>query len=157
MNFNDVAEFLELVKNPKRYEDYLAAMVAEQGRLNAAIETVGKASELDSMRKKLEKETTKKLTELDAKQQEMDLVNSTAKQQVEQARAELQVERAKAQQMMAEATAKELAAKALADSFTGRDKKLKEEEKIISAMREELSASLIEYNEKIAKLKAVMV
>ena len=56
MNIQDIADFLDLVKNPVKYEERLQALKDEQGRLNAVIETVGKASELDKLRKEVEKE-----------------------------------------------------------------------------------------------------
>ena len=157
MNFNDVAEFLELVKNPKRYEDYLAAMVAEQGRLNAAIETVGKASELDKLRKEVEKqatfleETYKERNEKLTQQVENKIKIFKAKQE------NLQATQERSEKASQEAQAATRAAKELAESFSGRDKKLSAAEKEVAALRLELSTSLAEYNEKIAKLKAVMV
>ena len=59
MNFESISTFLDLVQNPAKYQAALQALKDEQERLNAVIETVGKASELDSLRKKLDKDRTK--------------------------------------------------------------------------------------------------
>ena len=76
---------------------------------------------------------------------------------VECLQVKLEDEVKKATAAITEAEAKELSANALAASFAGRDKKLSAAEKEVAALRLELSTSLAEYNEKIAKLKAVMV
>ncbi len=71
--------------------------------------------------------------------------NSDLEQKLAQAAKELEV-----------AVNKQRAAEDLANSFTGRDKKLKEQEELVANLREELKASVSEYNEKLSKLRSVM-
>ena len=157
MNIQDVADFIDLVKNPSKYEALLQRLQDEQGRLAASIATVGKASELDKLRKEVEKqatfleETYKERNEKLTKQVENEIKIFKAKQE------NLQATQERAEKASQEAQAATRAAKELAESFSGRDKKLSAAEKEVAALRLELSTSLAEYNEKIAKLKAVMV
>ena len=55
MNIQDIVDFIDLVKNPEKYERILKNLVDERARLDAAIATVGKASELDKLRKRTRK------------------------------------------------------------------------------------------------------
>ncbi len=156
MNIQDIADFLDLVKNPAKYERVLSNIKAEQDRLNAVIETVGKASELDKLRKEVETkadtlnvEYTKKVEDLEKsyvrKTKKAESLASDLEQKLAQAAKELEV-----------AVNKQRAAEDLANSFTGRDKKLKEQEELVANLREELKASVSEYNEKLSKLRSVM-
>ena len=43
MNIQDIVDFIDLVKNPEKYERILQNLVDERARLDAAIATVGKA------------------------------------------------------------------------------------------------------------------
>ena len=73
MNIQSISEFLDIVKNPDKYAKFLEEIKAEQDRLNAVIETVGKASELDQLRKQLDKERAlfqQKVEQSDAQRQE---------------------------------------------------------------------------------------
>ena len=156
MNIQDIADFLDLVKNPAKYERVLSNIKAEQDRLNAVIETVGKASELDNLRKEVELksntltiEYNKKIEDLEKsyvrKTKKAESLASDLEQKLEQAAKELEV-----------AVNKQRAAEDLVNSFTGRDKKLKEQEELVANLREELKASVSEYNEKLSKLRSVM-
>lgn len=156
MNIQDIADFLDLVKNPAKYERVLSNIKAEQDRLNAVIETVGKASELDKLRKEVETKAdtlnndyAKKIEDLEKsyvrKTKKAESLASDLEQKLAQAAKELEV-----------AVNKQRAAEDLANSFTGRDKKLKEQEELVANLREELKASVSEYNEKLSKLRSVM-
>lgn len=59
MNIQDVADFLDLVKNPDKYTALLKSLVDEQERLNAVAETVVKVSAFDKEKKKFESEKNK--------------------------------------------------------------------------------------------------
>lgn len=59
MNIQDVADFLDLVKNPDKYTAMLQGLVDEQKRLNDVAETVVKVSAFDKEKKKFESERTK--------------------------------------------------------------------------------------------------
>lgn len=157
MNIQDIADFIDLVKNPVKYEKVLSNIKDEQDRLNAVIATVGKASELDKLRKEVEKERdqlqvdfVKATAERDAYvTKEVDLLLAKRKE------AELTLEKANA--LIVEANTKTEAAKELANSFAGRDKAVRQAEQSIEIRQKQLDALIAEYNEKITKLRSVMV
>lgn len=157
MNIQDIADFIDLVKNPSKYEKVLQNLKDEQGRLNAVIETVGKVSEIDKIKKALEIQVATLDAEYKTKMEALEATYVAKIKKVETLQVKLEADVKKVNAAATEAEAKELAATALAASFAGRDKKLLAAEKEVAALRLELSTSLAEYNEKIAKLKSVMV
>ncbi len=72
MNIQDVAEFLDLVKNPDKYTALLKSLVDEQERLNAVAETVVKVSAFDKEKKKFESEKNKIEKQLQASLEELE-------------------------------------------------------------------------------------
>ena len=50
MNIQDIADFIDLIKNPDKYDKLLKDLVDEQERLKAVIETVGKVEEIESIK-----------------------------------------------------------------------------------------------------------
>lgn len=63
MNFQDISEFLDLIKNPAKYEKYLTELKDAKDQLQAAAELVGKANEIE----KLQIKTTKLVEKAEAK------------------------------------------------------------------------------------------
>lgn len=59
MNIQDVADFLDLVKNPDKYNSLLQGLVDEQKRLTEVAETVVKISAFDKEKKKFESDKAK--------------------------------------------------------------------------------------------------
>jgi chromosome segregation ATPase len=156
MNIQDIADFLDLVKNPSKYEALLTRLQDEQGRLAASIATVGKASELDKLRKEVEAKSEsldkafKDKEEALTKQVEQEIRIFKTKQENLQATIE------RSEKAAQEAQAATKAAKDLAESFSGRDKALVAKEKQVAEQQANLNALVQEYNEKVAKLRAVM-
>ena len=72
MNIQDVAEFLDLAKNPDKYTALLKSLVDEQERLNAVAETVVKVSAFDKEKKKFESEKNKIEKQLQASLEELE-------------------------------------------------------------------------------------
>jgi chromosome segregation ATPase len=156
MNIQDIADFIDLVKNPVKYENALKRLQEENERLHKAIETVGKASELDNLRKDVEKERAQ--------------FEQSYKDKVEQAQKQLEQEslifRSRQEQLVkaqsvadaaiSDAHIKMKEAQALADSFAGRDKELRLKEQAAAANQEKLQALMKEYDEKVTKLRSVM-
>lgn len=156
MNIQDIADFLDLVKNPDKYEARLQALRDEQGRLNAAIETVGKASELDSLRKEVE-------SQRDSLQITFDQTLKNHEAQVAQEIELLRKKRIDAENSIAASNnLSQLAdqrlseAKQLVASYEGREKAIRQAEDGIRVRQEQLDALVSEYNEKVAKLRSVM-
>lgn len=156
MNIQDIADFLDLVKNPAKYERVLSNIKAEQDRLNAVIETVGKASELDKLRKEVELKSNTLTIEYNKKIEDLEKSYVRKTKKAESLASDLEQKLAQAAKELEVAVNKQRAAEDLANSFTGRDKKLKEQEELVANLREELKASVSEYNEKLSKLRSVM-
>jgi len=156
MNIQDIADFIDLVKNPAKYEKILKNLQEEQARLNAAVETVGKASELDSLRKDVEKQReklesvyTEKLNKLDAEyKSKMDVV--------EKLQSKIEADIVVSNKALQDANQQTIASEALAKSCVSREKELSKQEKLVESLKAELGASVTEYNEKLAKLRSVM-
>ena len=156
MNIQDIADFLDLVKNPAKYERVLSNIKAEQDRLNAVIETVGKASELDKLRKEVELKSNTLTIEHNKKIEDLEKSYVRKTKKAESLASDLEQKLAQAAKELEVVVNKQRAAEDLANSFTGRDKKLKEQEELVANLREELKASVSEYNEKLSKLRSVM-
>lgn len=156
MNLQDIANFIDLVNNPDKYAQVLKNLRDEQDRLNAAIETVGKASELDKLRKQVEKEREENKTTLENKIKDAEMRLDMKFKVAADAQKSADVAQELANKTLQEAQTKEKQAKELADSFEGRDKKLRQQEDLVAKQREELATLVAEYNAKVDKLRAVM-
>lgn len=156
MNLQDIADFLDLVKNPAKYEQVLTNIRQEQDRLNAVVATVGKASELDKLRKEVEKERDSLAKQYETINKERDLAIQAEVATLATKRKTLDAAQAKADQKTAEAESQLASAKELAAGFAGRDKALKQAEANMVVGQAQLEASIKEYNEKLTKLRSVM-
>lgn len=155
MNIQDIADFIELVKNPAKYERVLQNIKDEQGRLNAAIETVGKASELDSLRKEVEVKSANIASEYLKKTEELEKLYAKKEKRIEALRIDLENKIVLAQTQTNTADVRQRAAEDLVNSFAGRDKKLKEQEKFVADLQAEVQKQAAEYNEKLEKLRSI--
>ena len=156
MNIQDISDFLDLVKNPDKYAAALQTLKEEQERLNEVIATVGKASELDKLRKAVDKQ--KQSLEADFQNrvvtfEQQCVVTQKSLEKQKQDVAEQKDAAIKAEQ---EAVATKTRAEALASSFAGREKVLRKAEEDVAQRAKEVSAMQVEYNEKLAKLRSVM-
>lgn len=157
MNIQDIADFIELVKNPAKYERFLQNIKDEQGRLNAAIETVGKASEITTLLKQAQDKETKLEADYVNKR------NAVEKQAEDDAVVLGQLKaKAKAELEQAAKSAEELAvqtkeAASVRADLTKREKALVTKEATLAATQESLDVMVKEYDEKLTKLRAVMV
>lgn len=156
MNIQDIADFIDLVKNPAKYEKVLLNIKEEQERLNAVIETVGKAGELDKLRKQVEAEKEVLLADFERSKSEQD-------KRVEQEVAILSKKKmeytdavTKATELSSTAQAKLQEAEKLVASQAAREKALKQGEDGLRVRQEQLDALISEYNEKVSKLRSVM-
>lgn len=155
MNIQDIADFLDLVKNPAKYERVLSNIKAEQDRLNTVIETVGKASELDKLRKEVETKADTLNNDYAKKVEDLEKSYVRKTKKAESLASDLEQKLAQAAKELEVAVNKQRAAEDLANSFAGRDKKLKEQEAQVVVLREQLQASVTEYNEKIEKIRSI--
>ena len=155
MNIQDIADFIELVKNPAKYERVLQNIKDEQGRLNAAIETVGKASDLDKLRKDVEVRIETITSDYAKKTDELEKAYAKKEKRIENLRVDLESKITIAQTQTNAADVRQKAAEDLANSFAGRDKKLKEQEKFVADLQVEVQKQAAEYNEKLEKLRSI--
>jgi len=156
MNIQDVADFLDLVKNPTKYEKVLQNLKEEQGRLTAVIETVGKVSEINTLLKqaqdkeiKLEADYVNKRNAVEKQAEEDAIVLGQLKAKT---KAELEQAEKSAEEL---ATQTKEAGRVRAD-LTKREKALVTKEAILAATQESLDVMVKEYEEKLAKLRSVM-
>lgn len=157
MNIQDIADFLDLVKNPDKYQARLDALKEEQGRLNAVIETVGKASELDKLRKELETQRSQLQSDFDKATQERDAQIEREIAVLAKQRAELTDAQRAADSLNLLSNQRLQEAKDLVDSFEGREKILRQSEDGLRVRQEQLDLLISEYTEKVTKLRSVMV
>jgi chromosome segregation ATPase len=156
MNIQDIADFLDLVKNPNKYEKALQNLKDEQARLTAVIETVGKVVEID----KLLKQAREKESKLEAKYDDMFKVVEKKAKETAASASDLQAKIKKDQEQAAKVTG-DLALKAkemdtLRSELTKREKELVSKEVAAKNAQDTLDALILEYEAKVAKLRAVM-
>ena len=148
--------FLDLIADPAKYRVYLERIEEERGRLEVAVATVGKASELDSLRKKVEQELADGKATLEAKVKEAEMRLDLKFKVAADAQKTADTAQEAANKLLKEAREQEKQAKDLAASFEGRDKALQKKEVQIANQQAELQKLVTEYNDKVAKLRAVM-
>ena len=157
MNIQDIADFIDLVKNPEKAERVLQNIREEEDRLNAVIETVAKASELDKLRKEVEKERDtlkadfeKSLKEQEARVEKEVLLLAKKKASMDEATS-------KANELIAVTENKLAEAEALIIANKQKESDLARELIIVTEKQTQLDASLTEYEERVTKLRSVMV
>lgn len=156
MNIQDIADFIDLVKNPVKYEKALQNIKEEQQRLNAVIETVGKASELDSLRKKLDKDRTK------FEKTQADRLEALASREIEFEVRKEQLEKdllekiGIADKALVDTEVKVNEAQQTVRSYVEREKAIRAEEASIKVQRAELEQKQREIDEKLSKLRSVL-
>ena len=148
--------FLDLIADPAKYRVYLERIEEERKRLEEVVATVGKASELDALRKKVEQELLDGKADLETKVKEAEMrLDLKFKVAADAQKAADDVQEV-ANKLLKEAKEKEKQAQDLAASFEGRDKALLKLETQVANQKAELQKLVTEYNDKVAKLRAVM-
>ena len=157
MNIQDVADFISLVKDPSKFEHHLKQLVDEQDRLKAVIETVGKVEEIESIKTQI------KLTEQKELQKQQALLAKYEQERTKEAvsaailQEETRLTREKYQTLLQELQATEKEIKALNIQAKKRDKDLENKQ---TELKETLAATervKLDYEERLTKLKSVMV
>lgn len=156
MNLQDITDFIDVVKNPAKYEAILQRFKEEQDRLNAAIETVGKASELDKLRKQVEKEASANAKALEDKIKKVDEEAERRFVAISSAQAAADNAQDEANKVLQEAAQLKESAVNLQKSFEGRDKALRQAEEAVKQQQEQVAKTIEEYNERLSKLRSVM-
>ena len=157
MNIQDVADFISLVKDPAKFERHLKQLVDEQDRLKAVIETVGKVEEIESIKAQIQ------LTEQKELQKQQALLAKYEQERTKEAvsaailQEETRLTREKYQNLLQELQANEKETKALNTQAKKREKDLENKQ---TELQETLAATervKLDYEERLTKLKSVMV
>ena len=148
--------FLELISDPTKYRVYLEKLEAERERLEKVVETVGKATELEALRKKVEKQEEKLDKDFSKRLVDLEASYSTRATMIQEQLVRAEKMANDATKSMQAAEEKEQQTIALQNSFAGRENAIKKKELAIASESERLSALMTEYEEKVAKLRSVM-
>ena len=107
MNIQDIADFIDLIKNPDKYDKLLKDLVDEQERLTAVIKTVGDVTEIESIKTQIKLDEKQAILDREAilKKIEQDRVKENVATTVLQA--DLQATRTKYQTLYQDLQEKE--------------------------------------------------
>ena len=157
MNIQDVAEFIDLVKNPDKYDKLLKDLVDEQERLTAVIKTVGDVAEIESIKTQIKLDEKQAILDREAilTKIEQDRVKENVATTALQA--DLQATRTKYQTLYQDLQEKEAETKELNKLAKKREKDLVSKQAELQEKLTNVEALKLELEDRLAKLKAVMV
>ena len=157
MNIQDIADFIDLVKNPDKYDKLLKDLVDEQERLTAVIKTVGDVTEIESIKTQIKLDEKQAILDREAilKKIEQDRVKENVATTVLQA--DLQATRTKYQTLYQDLQEKEAETKELNQLAKKREKDLVRKQAELQEKLTNVEALKLELEDRLAKLKAVMV
>lgn len=157
MNFQDISDFISLVKDPALFEKKLGELKKEQEKLNAVIETVGKASELDKLKTDFEKLKVKVIKDLAEKELAFKETVSTTEKALQIRQEKLAEAEALAGRATAQADLREQEAIALKNQYLSREKQIRLQEEATAAESARVAAMAKDLESRLAKLRTVMV
>ena len=157
MNIQDVADFIDLIKNPDKYDKLLKDLVDEQERLTAVIKTVGDVAEIESIKTQIKLDEKQAILDREAilTKIEQDRVKENVATTVLQA--DLQATRTKYQTLYQDLQEKEAETKELNQLAKKREKDLVRKQAELQEKLTNVEALKLELEDRLAKLKAVMV
>ena len=157
MNIQDIADFIDLIKNPDKYDKLLKDLVDEQERLKAVIKTVGDVAEIESIKTQIKLDEKQAILDREAilKKIEQDRVKENVATTVLQA--DLQATRTKYQTLYQDLQEKEAETKELNQLAKKREKDLVSKQAELQEKLTNVEALKLELEDRLAKLKAVMV
>ena len=157
MNIQDIADFIDLIKNPDKYDKLLKDLVDEQDRLKAVIKTVGDVAEIESIKTQIKLDEKQAILDREAilTKIEQDRVKENVATTVLQA--DLQATRTKYQTLYQDLQEKEAETKELNKLAKKREKDLVSKQAELQEKLTNVEALKLELEDRLAKLKAVMV
>lgn len=157
MNIQDIADFIDLIKNPDKYDKLLKDLVDEQERLTAVIKTVGDVAEIESIKTQIKLDEKQAILDREAilTKIEQDRVKENIATTVLQA--DLQATRTKYQTLYQDLQEKEAETKELNRLAKKREKDLVSKQAELQEKLTNVEALKLELEDRLAKLKAVMV
>ena len=156
MNIQDIADFIDLVKNPDKYDKLLKDLVDEQERLTAVIKTVGDVAEIEAIKTQIKLDEKQAILDREAilTKIEQDRVKENVATTVLQA--DLQATRTKYQTLYQDLQEKEAETKELNRLAKKREKDLVSKQAELQEKLTNVEALKLELEDRLAKLKAVM-
>ena len=157
MNIQDVADFISLVKDPAKFESYLTQLVEEQNRLKAVIETVGQVEEIEAIKIAIKKQA------LLAEQQQADILSKIQQDRLKEstaatvALAETKATQEKYRVLLQELQQTQQETKSLNAQAKKQEADLQKKQKELQDKLVAVDAIKVEYEDRVAKLKSVMV
>lgn len=157
MNIQDIADFIDLIKNPDKYDKLLKDLVDEQERLTAVIKTVGDVAEIESIKTQIKLDEKQAILDREAilTKIEQDRVKENVATTALQA--DLQATRTKYQTLYQDLQEKEAETKELNKLAKKREKDLVSKQAELQEKLTNVEALKLELEDRLAKLKAVMV
>ena len=157
MNIQDIADFIDLIKNPDKYDKLLKDLVDEQERLTAVIKTVGDVTEIESIKTQIKLDEKQAILDREAilTKIEQDRVKENVATTILQA--DLQATRTKYQTLYQDLQEKEAETKELNRLAKKREKDLVSKQAELQEKLTNVEALKLELEDRLAKLKAVMV
>lgn len=156
MDFKVISDFLDLVRNPDKYEAALKAIQSKEDSLRATIKNIDSLNKIDVMEKKA-------AAMIDAAREEAEKIKAEAQAQVVVMKANVSKEYDAAHALMKKAQELEQRSKELIAETTAKQKEQLAVEKAIAkglnenaAKEAVLAAKEVEVNERLAKLRQVM-
>lgn len=156
MDFKVISDFLDLVRNPDKYEAALKAIQSKEDSLRATIKNIDSLNKIDVMEKKA-------AAMIDAAREEAEKIKAEAQAQVVVMKANVSKEYDAAHALMKKAQELEQRSKELIAETTAKQKEQLAAEKAIAkglnenaAKEAVLAAKEVEVNERLAKLRQVM-
>lgn len=156
MNIQDVADFIDLVKNPKKYEESLANLKAESDRQQAVLATINKAKKLEAWEKELIVKEATLETNYQTRVVALDAENETKQKELDAALVAAKKSQGDNAELVVKNKALQVDLKAREKAVTEKEFVLDRDQKIVNERSAQLNAQIKEYDEKLAKLKAVM-
>lgn len=156
MDFKVISDFLDLVRNPDKYEAALKAIQSKEDSLKATIKNIDSLNKIDVMEKKA-------AAMIDMARVEAEKIKAEAQSQVVVMKANVSKEYDAAHALMKKAQELEQRSKELIAETTAKQKEQLAAEKAIAkglnenaAKEAVLAAKEVEINERLAKLRQVM-
>ena len=157
MNVQAITEFLDLVKNPDKYATYLKELQEKQDYLDQRIAAVGTISELDGLKQKAEKLVNVANKKAEKIEQEAQVAFEKRQAVYDDMFAKLRERELEVSTLVQKAESQLLVSSDTLQQALLRNKDLDKKEKQLQADKEKYDALLAEYEEKVAKLRSVMV
>lgn len=156
MNVKDVVDFLDLVKNPEKYEALANELQARQDALDARIAAVGLIGDIEGLKQKAEKLVS--VANKKAEKIEADANDAFEKRQAayDDLFAKLKEQELAVAKKAQDADSKLAIVNELVSATANKQSSITQRERAVSLLESQVADLKAEYEEKVAKLRSVM-